>query len=237
MVISGGTFKATVIYDSSAPMTSYNYPPGYWEYASYEESVIGISYEAYDTDGNLIVAETVSSGFSNTWVQNGSDTYPTDYIYWLVDDGTNAAWTYFRDPTGAMTDDAKVYPEPPLVFSTSNLQARHVDPETGATFTVHGYIEHVYRDSDGDGFTDDEDACINSDLSPTVVVNGKDSGVANTLLADGCTISDLISAAAAGSSSSKEFKKAVSRLLDGLVAEGVLSRKDKSRILRVCSSK
>jgi len=38
-------------------------------------------------------------------------------------------------------------------------------------------------------------------------------------------------------SSSKEFKKAVSKLLDGLVADGVVSKKDKSRILRACRSK
>ena len=47
-------------------------------------------------------------------------------------------------------------------------------------------------DSDGDGIPDDADACPESDLSPTVVVNSCDSTVANEVLADGCTITDLI---------------------------------------------
>lgn len=47
-------------------------------------------------------------------------------------------------------------------------------------------------DSDGDGIPDDEDACSDSDLSATVVIDSCDSGVENQLFDDGCTISDLI---------------------------------------------
>ena len=51
------------------------------------------------------------------------------------------------------------------------------------------------QDSDGDGIPDDEDACFDSDLSETVVIGGCDSGVFNTLLPTGCTISDLVTEA------------------------------------------
>ena len=54
------------------------------------------------------------------------------------------------------------------------------------------FLDGVLADSDGDGIPDDEDNCPNSDLSDTVVIDGCDSGVANTLLSDGCTIADLI---------------------------------------------
>ncbi|MHC4305970.1 MAG: hypothetical protein ACYSW2_16045, partial [Planctomycetota bacterium] len=48
----------------------------------------------------------------------------------------------------------------------------------------------VPPDSDGDGIPDDEDACPDSILTPTIVINGCDSGVTNVLFEDGCTMSD-----------------------------------------------
>jgi len=51
-------------------------------------------------------------------------------------------------------------------------------------------------DSDGDGvfdaFNGVVDACPQSDLSPTIVIKGEDTGVENELLSDGCTLTDLI---------------------------------------------
>ena len=53
-------------------------------------------------------------------------------------------------------------------------------------------------DGDDDGIPDNDDACPTSDLSDTVVIEGCDSGVENTLLVEGaafgngCTITDLI---------------------------------------------
>lgn len=43
-------------------------------------------------------------------------------------------------------------------------------------------------DSDGDGIPDDEEACSDSDLSATVVIDSCDSGVENQLFDDGYTI-------------------------------------------------
>jgi len=51
-------------------------------------------------------------------------------------------------------------------------------------------------DTDGDGFTDDIDECDNSIttlVSPTVIINGVDTGIPNTEPnATGCTLADLI---------------------------------------------
>jgi len=51
-------------------------------------------------------------------------------------------------------------------------------------------------DTDGDGFTDDIDECDNSiftSVSPTVIINGVDTGIPNTEPnAVGCTLADLI---------------------------------------------
>jgi hypothetical protein len=51
-------------------------------------------------------------------------------------------------------------------------------------------------DTDGDGITDDLDECDNSIttlVSPTVIINGVDTGIQNTAPnAMGCTLADLI---------------------------------------------
>lgn len=48
------------------------------------------------------------------------------------------------------------------------------------------------NDLDGDGITDSQDACLDSDLLPTVVVGSCDSTVTNTIFPSGCTISDVL---------------------------------------------
>jgi len=48
------------------------------------------------------------------------------------------------------------------------------------------------NDLDGDGITDAEDLCPDSDLDSTVVGGTCDSEVANTLFPSGCTLSDLV---------------------------------------------
>ena len=48
------------------------------------------------------------------------------------------------------------------------------------------------NDLDGDGVCGDVDDCPDSDLSPTVVINGRDTGIENQVLANGCTIADLV---------------------------------------------
>ena len=64
-----------------------------------------------------------------------------------------------------------------------------------ASFRIDGDIpggQPPIQDSDADGITDDNDRCVMSDLAPTVVIADCDSGVVNTLFADGCTISDRV---------------------------------------------
>ncbi len=65
------------------------------------------------------------------------------------------------------------------------------------------------QDSDGDGIPDDEDACPNSDLSPTIVIGGCDSGVGNLLFQDGCTMADMIAECADGAVNHGQFVSCV----------------------------
>jgi len=87
-------------------------------------------------------------------------------------------------------------------------------------------------DTDGDGYPDDEDGCPESDLSNTVVIDGCDSGVANLLLASGCTISDLIADCAAASDNHGQFVSCVSQLTNDLKREGLISGREKGALQR-----
>ncbi len=86
-------------------------------------------------------------------------------------------------------------------------------------------------DDDNDGVADVDDACVQSDLTPTVVVDGCDSGVANALLGGGCTISDEIAVLAAGAGNHGQFVSSVAHLLNGLKKDGVISGAQKGAIM------
>ncbi len=90
-------------------------------------------------------------------------------------------------------------------------------------------------DSDGDGIPDDEDCCPNSDLSPTVVIDGCDSGVENVLLSCGCTISDLVAGCAADAANHGDFVSSVVQLGLDLRADGVIAANEASAIV-VCAA-
>ena len=83
-------------------------------------------------------------------------------------------------------------------------------------------------DSDGDGVLDDMDACPDSDLSPTVVINSCDSGVPNQTVMAGCSIMDGINACSLDSQG--KLFRCVSRLTKNLKFTGVITGKQKSRI-------
>lgn len=87
------------------------------------------------------------------------------------------------------------------------------------------------EDRDGDGIPDAEDACPDSLLDPTVVIDTCDSEVDNTLLPGGCTILDEVDHCAADAMSHGAFRRCVSKLGDGLQRDGLLTGPEKARIL------
>jgi hypothetical protein len=80
-----------------------------------------------------------------------------------------------------------------------------------------------YADRDLD-FVDDEgvDQCVPSDLRPTVFVGTRDSGVANTFFANGCTISDLLTSCTGGTSHG-QVVSCTTRVVGALKAAGFLT--------------
>jgi hypothetical protein len=91
-------------------------------------------------------------------------------------------------------------------------------------------------DSDGDGVPDSEDNCPHSDLSPTVVIGGCDSGVDNDLFVDdggfgnGCTTSDLIAACGEDVSNHGKFVSCVAHLTNDLKRAGAITGQQKGKI-------
>jgi len=98
------------------------------------------------------------------------------------------------------------------------------------TFELLRDVGWTFPDADSDGVPNDEDCNPNSNTGPTIIVDGIDTGVANTLFANGCTMADLIAELAASSSSHGDFASAVAHLTNQWAADGLISGRDKGAI-------
>jgi hypothetical protein len=108
-------------------------------------------------------------------------------------------------------------------------------PEPGNTYVLQVSLsEHVapvppvpppapVADSDGDGVADASDCNPYSDLNPTVVFESCDSGVANTLYPDGCTLSDYLHACANQADNHGAFSSCVAALTNELKKSGEIT--------------
>jgi len=98
--------------------------------------------------------------------------------------------------------------------------------EAGNDYELQISLSQHAIDADGDGIQDDRDCQPNSDLSPTVTVEGCDSGVTNTVLVDGCTITDLLMACAADARNHGSFNSCVAGVTRSLKKGGELRDSD-----------
>src|SRR5262245_51102153 len=72
-------------------------------------------------------------------------------------------------------------------------------------------------DADGDGILDaEDDACLASILTPTVVIDSCDSLVPNTVFPNGCSLADRIAACAVDVKNHGKYVSCVSRLTNSL---------------------
>jgi hypothetical protein len=92
-----------------------------------------------------------------------------------------------------------------------------------------------FPDADLEGLEDSFDQCPTSDRGPTVIINGCDSGVPNTLFTSGCTISDLIAGIASKAKNHGDFQSGVADLADALKRAGIIDNKQSSD-LKNCSA-
>lgn len=85
-------------------------------------------------------------------------------------------------------------------------------------------------DTDGDGFPNFCDACPDSDLRSTIWIDGRDSGVTNQHLGDGCFMTDLILECAANATNHGGFASCVSGLTNGWQKDGLIGGREKGAI-------
>jgi hypothetical protein len=98
------------------------------------------------------------------------------------------------------------------------------------TFELLRDIGWTFPDADGDGVADDEDCNPNSDTAPTIVIGGIDTGVPNTLFANGCTMSDLLSDLKDGVATHGDYVSAVAHLTNQWNADGLITGAQKGAI-------
>ncbi|MGA8853526.1 MAG: hypothetical protein WB492_05040, partial [Christiangramia sp.] len=95
----------------------------------------------------------------------------------------------------------------------------------------------VNTDSDGDGINDDVDPQPNSNNEDTVVIDGCDSGVNNFNFGDGYTLSDKIDELETGNYKNHgQYVKTIAKYLNGLKKEGILTGKQKGKLMRCTGS-
>jgi hypothetical protein len=91
-------------------------------------------------------------------------------------------------------------------------------------------------DDDGDGILDENDACLESNIEATIIIDGCDSGVENQIFNDGCTMSDIINKCAIGAVNHGKFVSCVSHLTNNWKKDGLIRKKEKRVIIR-CAAK
>lgn len=87
-----------------------------------------------------------------------------------------------------------------------------------------------FPDADLDGLATADDCDDTSDFSPTVVIDGCDTGVPNVFFTSGCTLSDLIQQIGATSGNHGQFVSGVAHLTNELRKAGIITNNQKSAI-------
>jgi hypothetical protein len=149
--------------------------------------------------------------FAVTWAGEDEGAGVRDYsVFVATDGGPFAPW---RSNTGAATalfrgEDGSIYEFYSIARGLAG-QLELKQPLAEATTTCGC----APTDGDGDGVRDGTDRCAGLAPSPTILVDGFDTGVADVLAdAAGCTLTDRISEAAAGALNLRQFARRVDRL-------------------------
>lgn len=90
-------------------------------------------------------------------------------------------------------------------------------------------------DDDRDGVPNDIDFCPDSILTETVIIDGTDTGVANPVFPDGCTIADLIAQIEDEAKNHGQFVSGVGRLARTLEDAGEISKDDRKALQRAAA--
>jgi hypothetical protein len=90
--------------------------------------------------------------------------------------------------------------------------------------------------SDNDGVPDGVDACLRSDIRPTVVIGDCNSGVANRMFTDGCSMSDVLARCAVGARNHGDYVSCVAQTTNEFKNIGAIDGSGKGAI-QSCAAK
>ena len=137
----------------------------------------------------------------------------------------------YNDGDYAAESALKLYhfEDPDWVDITDTLdEPNNIICGTSSSLSPFALLEPL--DSDGDGIAENDDLCPDSDQSPTVIIDGCQSGVPNPVDPSGCTISDLIAGCAASASNHGSFVSCVAQTSKSLKKNGTISGAEKGAI-------
>lgn len=184
-------------------------------------------------------------------VTRSAATYPvslngTHTLSFLIFDGGGAAGGMYRLETNTGTvfpdtdNDGLTDPEEILYGTDSNDPDTDDDGVNDGDEVAAGTDPTTpdISDTDGDGLADDQDACVNSILSPTVSVNGNDSSVANRVDALGCSVADSLELSCSGEFRNHgDFVSCVAHATTDLRKAGIITNKERSALVTAAAKK
>ena len=168
-----------------------------------------------DNNGSFSGSARVFSGVDGSVLYTFDGDSAEDHFGWSVSGAGDVNGDGFADLiVGAVFDD-------------NNGSA------SGSAYVFTGLFNSALScDIDGDGIDDVDDACPDSDLGETIIIDGVDAGVDNELLEDGCTIADLIDVLLAANPATAD----VVHFLVALKAEGIITGQDLGATLKALNS-
>ena len=223
----------------------------------WRDAIERVQYEVFDINGNLILESAIqreveaneaivefnriiNSETIYTFDPMGDFTDSSDSNWYIVkgstaDDSYEESVRFTWSSFGAdsfMSDISVIQDSDDLNAAELGTFKAYLLNNESINFDLSGSITNLHElvDSDRDGYNDDVDACVNSVLNQTVVLNDNDSDVTNTLLDNGCTITDSINTLVTADQNHGDFISAVSIFLNGLISDGIISGSDKGAI-------
>lgn len=89
---------------------------------------------------------------------------------------------------------------------------------------------HLGADRDGDGICDIDDACPDSDPTPTIVIDECDSGVGNHLFDNGCTMQDQLAECEVSTLNHGQYVRCVAKVTNRWKSQGLITGAQKGLI-------